>query len=119
LGPGIISNYICCFEYGFTGNDGGMPKRIGADNERKWDTPRQMFGFAITRLRTLKNQSQFEVASAVGCAEGYLRSIEQGKENLTFDLEYAIVDYFEMLPMSKFWAYAEDLAAREFIPIDS
>jgi hypothetical protein len=24
-----------------------------------------------------------------------------------------------MLPMSKFWAYAEDLAAREFIPIDS
>jgi DNA-binding XRE family transcriptional regulator len=115
----IFSNYICCFEYGFTGNDGGMPKRIGADIERKWDTPRQMFGFAITRLRTLKNQSQFEVASAVGCAEGYLRSIEQGKENFTFDLEYAIVDYFEMLPMSKFWAYAEDLAAREFIPIDS
>lgn len=49
----------------------------------------------------------------MGCAEAYLRSIEQGKENFSFDLEYAIVGHFEMLPMSKFWAYAEDIAASE------
>ncbi|WP_188760801.1 helix-turn-helix domain-containing protein [Edaphobacter acidisoli] len=90
-----------------------MPKRVGADIERRFDTPRRMFGLAITRLRILRKESQFEVAAAVGCGEGYLRSIEQGKENLTFDLEYAIVDYLGMLPMSKFWAYAEDLAKKE------
>jgi hypothetical protein len=56
------------------------------------------------------------VAAAVGCGEGYLRSIEQGKENLTFDLEYAIVDYFGMLPLSRFWAYAEDLVSKESFP---
>jgi transcriptional regulator with XRE-family HTH domain len=92
-------------------NDGCMPKRVGADIERRSDTPRQMFGLAITSLRTLRKQSQADVASAVGCGEGYLRNIEQGKENLSFDLEYAIVGYFEMLPLSKFWAYAEALAA--------
>ena len=90
-----------------------MPKRIGADIERKRDTPRQMFGFAITRLRTLRGQSQSDVAAAVGCTETYLRNIEQGRENLTFDLEYAIIDYFEMLPLSKFWACAENLTADE------
>jgi transcriptional regulator with XRE-family HTH domain len=95
-----------------------MPKRIGADIERKWDTPRQMFGFAITSLRSQRNQTQADVASAVGCAESYFRSIEQGRENLTFDLEYAIVDYFHMLPMSRFWAFAEDLAARGLIPTE-
>jgi DNA-binding XRE family transcriptional regulator len=97
-------------------NDGGMPKRIGADIKRKSSTPRQLFGFAVTRLRTHKEKSQSEVASAVGCAESYLRSIEQGKENFTFDLEYAIVGYFGMLPMSRFWAYAEELAAHESVP---
>lgn len=96
-----------------------MPKRVGADIQRRSDTPRRMFGFAITRLRTLRNESQFEVASAVGCGEGYLRNIEQGKENLTFDLEYAIVDYFGMLPLSRFWAYAEDLASTKSFPSSS
>lgn len=90
-----------------------MPKRVGADNKRESDTPRRIFGFAITRLRVLRNESQFDMAMAVGCGEGYLRSIEQGKENLTFDLEYAIVDYLGMLPLSKFWAYAEDLASKD------
>lgn len=94
-----------------------MPKRVGADITRESDTPRRMFGFAITRLRILRNESQFEMAAAVGCGEGYLRSIEQGKENLTFDLEYAIVDYLGMLPLSKFWAYAEELARKD--PINS
>jgi transcriptional regulator with XRE-family HTH domain len=90
-----------------------MPKRVGADIKRESDTPRRMFGLAITKLRILRNESQFEVATAVGCGEGYLRSIEQGKENLTFDLEYAIVDYLGMLPLSRFWTYAEDLASKE------
>lgn len=89
-----------------------MPKRIGADIERQANTPRQIFGLAITRLRTLKGQSQFDAALSVGCTEPYFRDIEQGKENFSFDLEYAIVAYFEMLPMSRFWAYAEDVAAQ-------
>jgi transcriptional regulator with XRE-family HTH domain len=93
-----------------------MPKRVGADIQRKSDTPRRMFGFAITRLRTQRNESQFEVAAAVGCGEGYLRSIEQGNENLSFDLEYAIVAYLGMLPLSKFWIYAENLADKESLP---
>jgi transcriptional regulator with XRE-family HTH domain len=87
-----------------------MPKRIGADIERQSDTPRQMFGLAITRLRTLKGKTQFDVALSVGCTEGFFRDIEQGKLNFSVDLEYAIVTYFEMLPMSRFWAYVEDIA---------
>lgn len=78
-----------------------------------------MFGLAITRLRTLRNESQAEVAAAVGCTETYLRSIEQGRENLSFDLEYAIVDYFEMLPLSRFWEYAENLDSQMPIALDS
>jgi transcriptional regulator with XRE-family HTH domain len=98
------------------GNHECMPKRIGADIERQSDTPRQVFGLAITRLRTTKSETQFEVASAVGCAEGYLRNIEQGKENFSFDLEYAIVSHFRMLPMSRFWTYAEEIASKEADP---
>jgi hypothetical protein len=45
----------------------------------------------------------------VGCDEYYLRNIEQGRENLTFDVMYAIVSYYEMLPLSRFWKYAENL----------
>jgi DNA-binding XRE family transcriptional regulator len=67
---------------------------------------------AITELRVGKGESQTTVASRVGCEEFHLRNIEQGKENLTFDLMYAIVDYFDMLPMSKFWVFAEDAAAQ-------
>ena len=36
-----------------------------------------------------------------------LRNIEQGKENFSFDIMYAIVGYYDMLPLSRFWAYAE------------
>jgi len=64
---------------------------------------------AITRLRIERGESQVHVASRVGCEEFYLRNIEQGKENLTFDLMYAIVTYFDMLPLSRFWQFAESL----------
>lgn len=52
----------------------------------------------------------------MGCAEGYLRNIEQGKENFSFDVEYAIVAHFRMLPMSRFWTYAEEIASKEADP---
>jgi len=87
-----------------------VAKRVGADIARKSDTPRQIFGLAITELRTRRGESQAIVASGVGCEEFYLRNIEQGKENLSFDVMFAIVDYFEMLPLSKFWFFAENLA---------
>lgn len=70
-----------------------------------------MFGLAITELRLKRKESQAAVASRVGCEEFYLRNIEQGKENLSFDLMYAIIDYFEMLPLSRFWTFTEELAA--------
>lgn len=87
-----------------------MAKRVGADIERKSDTPRQIFGLAITELRVAAGSTQATVASAVGCEEFYLRNIEQGKENFSFDVMFAIVDYFGMLPLSRFWLYAEELA---------
>jgi transcriptional regulator with XRE-family HTH domain len=89
-----------------------VAKRIGVDNLRKSDTPREMFGLAITQLRLQRRESQVAVASRVGCEEFYLRNIEQGKENLSFDLMFAIVDYFGMLPLSRFWSFAEELATK-------
>ena len=72
-----------------------------------------MFGLAITELRLKRQESQAAVASRVGCEEFHLRNIEQGKENLSFDLMFAIIDYFGMLPLSRFWSYAEELAGRQ------
>ena len=84
-----------------------MGKRVGADRARKSKTPREVFGAAITTLRVKRGEPQAFVAARVGCDEFYLRNIEQGKENLSFDLMYAIIDYFGMLPLSKFWDFAE------------
>jgi DNA-binding XRE family transcriptional regulator len=92
------------------GHDAYVAKRVGVDIARKSNTPRQIFGLAITELRMKRGESQAIVASGVGCEEFYLRNIEQGKENLSFDVMFAIVDYFEMLPLSKFWSFAENLA---------
>ena len=86
-----------------------VPKPIGAGKKRKSDTPRELFGTAVTTLRIAQGASQSVVAAKVGCDEYYLRNIEQGKENLSFDLMYAIIAYYDMLPLSRFWAYAENL----------
>lgn len=90
-----------------------MPKPIGAGKTRRSNTPRELFGSAVTKLRIAHKVSQEVVAAKVGCDQYYLRNIEQGKENLTFDLMYAIVSYFHMLPLSRFWNYAESLANEE------
>lgn len=87
-----------------------MAKSIGADNKRRSETPLEVFGSAITHLRVKKGESQATVAPRIGCDEFYLRNIEQGKENLSFDLMYAIVDYYGMLPLSRFWSFAEGFA---------
>jgi DNA-binding XRE family transcriptional regulator len=92
------------------GHDGSVAKRIGADIARKSNTPREVFGLAITELRTKQGKSQATAASGIGCEEFYLRNIEQGKENFSFDVMFAIVDYFGMLPLSRFWSFAENLA---------
>lgn len=88
-----------------------MPKPIGVGKTRKFRTPRELFGATITKLRIERNASQAVIAAGVGCEEFYLRNIEQGKENFSFDIMYAIVGYYDMLPLSRFWAYAEDLQA--------
>ncbi len=88
-----------------------VPKPIGAGKKRKSGTPRELFGTAVTTLRIARGVSQSVVAARVGCDEYYLRNIEQGKENLSFDLMYAIIAYYDMLPLSRFWAYAEKSTA--------
>jgi len=87
-----------------------VAKSVGADNTRKSDTPLEVFGLAVTELRVKRGESQATAAPRVGCDEFHLRNIEQGRENLSFDLMYAIVDYFGMLPLSRFWRFAEELA---------
>ncbi len=96
-------------------HDWYVPKPIGARNPRRVCTPREIFGAAITRLRMQQNASQATVSAKVGCEEFYLRNIEQGKENFSFDIMYAIVSYYDMLPLSRFWTYAEEqqLAKRD------
>jgi transcriptional regulator with XRE-family HTH domain len=86
-----------------------VPKPIGSGKTRTSNTPRELFGRAATTLRIARGASQSAVAAKVGCDEYYLRNIEQGKENLSFDVMYAIVSYYDMLPLSRFWAYAETL----------
>ena len=93
-----------------------MAKPIGFGKIRGSSTPREVFGATITQLRVDKNISQSEVAARVGCDEYYLRNIEQGKENLSFDVMYAIVVYYDMLPLSRFWAYAENLPSNGVLP---
>jgi transcriptional regulator with XRE-family HTH domain len=93
-----------------------VPKPIGFGKIRRFSTPREIFGAAITQLRIGQNISQSEVAARVGCDEYYLRNIEQGKENLSFDVMYAIVVYYDMLPLSRFWSYAENLPSNGITP---
>lgn len=88
-----------------------MPKPIGVRKRRRSETPRELFGAAVTTLRLNRGLSQATAAAKVGCDEYYLRNIEQGKENLSFDLMYAIVSYYDALPLSSFWAYAENLTS--------
>lgn len=90
-----------------------MAKPIGSGKPRRSGTPREIFGNAITQLRIQKRASQATVSARVGCQEFYLRNIEQGKENFTFDIMYALVGYFDMLPLSRFWAYAEMLPLKK------
>ena len=92
-----------------------MPKPIGATKARRSNTPREMFGAAITRLRIKRDVSQATVAVEVGCEEFYLRNIEQGRENFSFDIMYAIVTYYDMLPLSHFWEFAEGNALEQAI----
>jgi transcriptional regulator with XRE-family HTH domain len=98
------------FQHENNGHDDYVAKSIGADNTRRSDTPREVFGLAITELRVRRGESQAAVAPRVGCEEYHLRNVEQGRENFSFDLMYAIVGYFEMLPLSRFWTFAEALA---------
>lgn len=93
-----------------------MAKPIGLGKIRGFGTPRELFGAAITQLRIDKNTYQSEVAARVGCDEYYQRNIEQGKEKPPFDVMYAIVVYYDMLPLSRFWAYAENLPLNGISP---
>jgi transcriptional regulator with XRE-family HTH domain len=90
-----------------------VAKPIGADIKRRFGTYREIFGLAITQLRIDRKLNQGDVAAAVKCKEGFLRRIERGTTNFSFDLGLKILRFYDMLPYTKFWAYAEDLAEKK------
>lgn len=86
-----------------------MTKPIGADVKRKSKTPHEVFGRAITEMRTRKRISQVDLAEALGYSTYYLGRIERGRANASCDVMAAVSDYFGM-SIGQFWMYAEKLA---------
>ncbi len=86
-----------------------MTKPIGADLRRKSKTPNEVFGFALTEMRTKVKVSQVDMAAALGYSTFYLGRIERGRANVSCDLMAAVSKYFGM-SIGQFWTYAEKLA---------
>jgi transcriptional regulator with XRE-family HTH domain len=89
--------------------DGLVPKPIGADVKRKSKTPNEVFGRAVTEMRTARELSQVVLAEALGYSTYYLGQIERGKANVSCDVMAAISSYFDK-SIGQFWTYAEKLS---------
>ena len=86
-----------------------MTKPIGADVVRKSKTPNEVFGRAITEMRTAKHLSQAALAESLGYSTYYLGTIERGRANASCDLMAAVSNFFGM-SIGQFWTFAEKLA---------
>jgi transcriptional regulator with XRE-family HTH domain len=86
-----------------------VPKPIGADVKRKAKTPNEVFGRAVTEMRTVRQLSQTELAAALGYSVYYYGRIERGRANITCDVMAAVSSYFGM-SIGQFWIHAEKLA---------
>ena len=85
-----------------------MTKPIGADVKRKSKTPNEVFGRAVTEMRTAKKLSQAALAESLGYSTYYLGRIERGRANTSCDVMAAVSNYFGM-SIGQFWTYAEGL----------
>jgi DNA-binding XRE family transcriptional regulator len=88
--------------------DGLVTKPIGADVKRKSKTPNEVFGRAVTEMRTTKKLSQAALAESLGYSTYYLGRIERGRANTSCDVMAAVSNYFSM-SIGQFWTYAEKL----------
>jgi transcriptional regulator with XRE-family HTH domain len=86
-----------------------VAKPFGADVKRRSKTPNEIFGRALTDLRTAKNISQASLAATLGYSTYYFGRIERGKANISCDVMAAVSAYFNM-SIGQFWMYAEKLA---------
>ena len=86
-----------------------MAKPFGADVKRRSKTPNEVFGRALTDLRTAKNLSQASLAATLGYSAYYFGRIERGRANISCDVMAAVSTYFNM-SIGQFWTYAEKLA---------
>jgi len=89
-----------------------VTKPIGADVKRKSKTPNEVFGRAVTEMRTAKQLSQAALAEALGYSTFYLGRIERGLANVSCDVMAAVSDYFGM-SIGEFWTYAEKLPKQQ------
>ena len=81
-------------------------------DKRKSRTPREVFGRALTDLRTKRNISQATLAATLGYSTYYFGTIERGKANISCDVMAAVSAFFDMT-IGQFWTYAEKLANAE------
>jgi transcriptional regulator with XRE-family HTH domain len=86
-----------------------VAKPFGADVKRRSKTPNEIFGRALTDLRSAKNISQASLAATLGYSTYYFGRIERGKANISCDVMAAVSAYFKM-SIGQFWMYAEKLA---------
>jgi transcriptional regulator with XRE-family HTH domain len=89
-------------------HDGLVPKSIGADVKRKAKTPNEVFGRALTEMRTIRKIPQTALADSLGYSAYYFGRIERGQANVTCDVMAAVSNYFGM-SIGQFWTYAERL----------
>lgn len=85
-----------------------MAKPVGADLKRRARTPNEIFGRAVTEMRTANKLPQVALAAALGYSTYYLGRIERGAANITCDVMAAVSRYFGM-SIGEFWIYAERL----------
>jgi transcriptional regulator with XRE-family HTH domain len=86
-----------------------VAKPFGADVKRRSKTPNEIFGRALTDLRSAQNLSQAFLAAELGYSTYYFGKIERGKANISCDVMAAVSAYFGM-SIGQFWMYAEKLA---------
>jgi transcriptional regulator with XRE-family HTH domain len=86
-----------------------VAKPVGADVKRKSRTPNEVFGRAVTEMRTIKKLPQAALAEALGYSTYYVGRIERGRANITCEVMAATSSFFNM-SIGEFWIYAEMLA---------
>jgi transcriptional regulator with XRE-family HTH domain len=86
-----------------------VAKPYGADVKRRSKTPNEVFGRALTDLRTAKDLSQTSLAASLGYSTYYFGRIERGRANISCDVMAAVSTYFNM-SIGQFWTYAEKLS---------